>query len=154
MAALAETVILECIKIRSRLRVRVISPGYFRDANCQFPRALRSEGARYSVPKQHLRFIQGGNRKYYYSAPAKHVTVLAAGAAVAQDPAAPIDLHVYTDAGETECLVCFDADKAVVLVPCGHYCLCAPCAQKLNGSCPMCRAPIQQIATREQINAL
>ena len=143
------TVTLECVKVGSRLRVRVISPGYFPDANCQFPRALRVAGARYAVPKDKLRFVQGAGRKYYYSVTRAHVTTLGAG-----DAAAQIELRIYEDEEEAECLICMDAAKDVVLVPCGHYCLCAPCAQRLDGKCPMCRAPIRQVAQRAQINTI
>ena len=168
------TITLECIKIGSRLRVRVVTPGYFRDANCQFPRALRREGARYHVPAAQLRFIQGGNRKYYYSVAAKHVTVVdpsalgvaaavpfaAAAPLAAAAPgaaAAPLTLHVYgDDDADDECAVCFDSAKEAVLVPCGHYCMCSPCAARCaqSGTCPMCRAAIAQVITRDQINAL
>lgn len=42
-------VIVECYKQGSKLKMRVVSPGYNADWNVQFPRDLREEGARYSV---------------------------------------------------------------------------------------------------------
>lgn len=42
-------VIVECVKDGSRLRVRVVSPGYHADWFCQFPHDIREEGARYVV---------------------------------------------------------------------------------------------------------
>jgi hypothetical protein len=42
-------VIVECVKERSKLRVRVVSPGYNSEWFCQFPRDLREDGARYVV---------------------------------------------------------------------------------------------------------
>ena len=45
-----QQVYLECVREKSKLRVRIISPGYYSDANCQFPRAIRVEGRKYSVP--------------------------------------------------------------------------------------------------------
>ncbi len=42
-------VILQCIKEGGKLRVRVVSPGYDSNWNVQFPRNLRTEGARYVV---------------------------------------------------------------------------------------------------------
>lgn len=42
-------VIVECVKIQEKLRIRVISEGYDRDFNVQFPKELREEGVRYIV---------------------------------------------------------------------------------------------------------
>ena len=44
-----EYVELKCIKEGSKLRVRILSPGYLANANCQFPRDIRIEGLRYKV---------------------------------------------------------------------------------------------------------
>jgi hypothetical protein len=44
---------------------------------------------------------------------------------------------------ECECVVCLDAEPAVVLVPCGHLCLCQSCADLLRApQCPICRAAV------------
>jgi hypothetical protein len=44
------------------------------------------------------------------------------------------------------CVVCLDARKDHAIVPCGHMCVCGPCAAMLNQaghpSCPVCRGPI------------
>jgi hypothetical protein len=40
------------------------------------------------------------------------------------------------------CAVCLTNRKDTVLVPCGHYCLCAADAAQVN-QCPLCREPIQ-----------
>jgi hypothetical protein len=44
--------------------------------------------------------------------------------------------------------VCFDAPKDHIIVPCGHQCVCARCAEQLTNTrtptCPVCREPIQQ----------
>jgi hypothetical protein len=49
---------------------------------------------------------------------------------------------------ETMCVVCFDAPKDHLIVPCGHQCVCAGCAEQLTNTrtptCPVCREPIQQ----------
>jgi hypothetical protein len=44
------------------------------------------------------------------------------------------------------CVVCQDAERAVILEPCGHVCMCMACAtkQQTNG-CPTCRAAIGRI---------
>jgi hypothetical protein len=60
-------------------------------------------------------------------------------------PAAPAP---HPDAEETMCVVCFDAPKDHLIVPCGHQCVCAGCAEQLTKTrtptCPVCREPIQQ----------
>jgi len=54
----------------------------------------------------------------------------------------------HPDAEETMCVVCFDAHKDHIIVPCGHMCVCASCAEKLTKTrtptCPVCREPIIQ----------
>ena len=54
----------------------------------------------------------------------------------------------HSDAEETQCVVCFDAPKDHAIVPCGHICVCARCAEQLTNTrtptCPVCREPIQQ----------
>ena len=42
-----------------------------------------------------------------------------------------------------ECIVCMEAAKDVVFVPCGHLVACMGCAASLE-NCPTCRAPITQ----------
>jgi hypothetical protein len=60
-------------------------------------------------------------------------------------PAAPAP---HPDAEETQCVVCFDAPKDHAIVPCGHQCVCARCAEQLTKTrtptCPVCREPIIQ----------
>jgi RING finger protein 26 len=51
-------------------------------------------------------------------------------------------------AEETMCVVCFDAPKDHIIVPCYHMCVCEACANLLTQmdkpTCPICRAAIQQ----------
>ena len=60
-------------------------------------------------------------------------------------PAAPAP---QSDAEETQCLVCFDAPKDHLIVPCGHMCVCEACAEQLTKTrtpmCPVCRGPIRE----------
>jgi ankyrin repeat protein len=50
------------------------------------------------------------------------------------------------DAEETMCVVCMDAPKNRVVLPCMHMCVCEACAQRLSDHCPVCRGPIERIA--------
>jgi ankyrin repeat protein/uncharacterized protein YjgD (DUF1641 family) len=54
-------------------------------------------------------------------------------------PAAPQD-------EETLCVLCLDAPKDHIIIPCGHQCVCEACAEKLKEArhplCPFCRTPI------------
>ena len=45
------------------------------------------------------------------------------------------------DPEATECVVCLDALKSHVLVPCGHRCVCEACAERIQTGdpCPVCR---------------
>ena len=47
------------------------------------------------------------------------------------------------DANSFECVVCMDEEKTHVILPCGHYCVCAKCLATLT-QCPVCRKEIQQ----------
>ena len=46
------------------------------------------------------------------------------------------------------CCVCLDDEKTMVVVPCGHKCMCEPCAtqlQKQGAHCPLCRGPMVRV---------
>ena len=49
---------------------------------------------------------------------------------------------------EALCVVCMDAPKHCVMVPCGHQCVCEACAKQLtqatSPTCPMCRADVRE----------
>jgi hypothetical protein len=52
-------------------------------------------------------------------------------------------------AEETLCVLCFDAPKDRIVLPCMHLCVCGPCAQRLlelDASCPVCRGPVERMA--------
>ncbi|XP_039291930.1 mitochondrial E3 ubiquitin protein ligase 1 [Nilaparvata lugens] len=44
---------------------------------------------------------------------------------------------------DQQCVVCRDNRKEIILLPCGHFCLCEDCSRMCNDLCPMCRAVIQ-----------
>lgn len=43
------------------------------------------------------------------------------------------------------CIVCHDAPRQVLLLPCGHLCACTACAThpRVSESCPVCRGPVE-----------
>ncbi|NEA49949.1 WGR domain-containing protein [Streptomyces sp. SID10815] len=49
----AGTIVVECVRYGGRVRVHVVSEGYDRSWNVQFPRAIREPGARYVVDALH-----------------------------------------------------------------------------------------------------
>jgi hypothetical protein len=60
-------------------------------------------------------------------------------------PAAPAP---HPDDAEDQCVLCFDAPKDHIILPCFHVCVCEACANLLTQmekpSCPICRTAIQQ----------
>ena len=56
----------------------------------------------------------------------------------------PLQAPAPASAGEDNkvCVVCMDAPLQMVLVPCGHMCVCEECAQQIS-QCPICRKPTQ-----------
>ena len=144
-----EQVYLQCVQDGRRLRVRITSPGYDTEANCQFPRAIREAGKRYSVPPSAISFARGPAGKFFYRVKKNDITIVEAQSEPQQ---VTVD-RVYGDE-ETECLVCMAADREVVIVPCGHYCMCATCAGIIHaqtGKWPICRGNVNLIVTRDQI---
>jgi hypothetical protein len=51
------------------------------------------------------------------------------------------------DAEEDQCVMCFDAPKDRIILPCFHVCVCEACATLLTRMskplCPICRTAIQ-----------
>ena len=51
------------------------------------------------------------------------------------------------ESGPVECVVCMDAPKNCVLMPCFHLCVCMRCGKRLradSGKCPICRKVIRK----------
>lgn len=49
-----------------------------------------------------------------------------------------------------ECVICLTQKKDHVFIPCGHQCLCGPCATRFKRQarhqiCPICRVRIREI---------
>lgn len=46
-----------------------------------------------------------------------------------------------------QCLVCYQNPREIILLPCGHVCLCLDCSERINDLCPVCRGKVQTKAT-------
>ncbi len=60
------------------------------------------------------------------------------------------DVPVSTEKGSTECVVCLQAEKNVLLYPCKHLCCCASCALQLiqprrDTKCPVCKTIVTNL---------
>ena len=153
---ISENVRLQCIKVGSRLRVRIISPGYLPNANCQFPRAIRAEGREYLVPNSEVALVRTGSAgKYFYRVKKKHITICADVHGSGDNKDHKVTLNaIYGDEEENECLICMDAEKTTVFSPCGHYCCCQSCAHIIDrnsGTCPLCRGEISLCVGRDNV---
>lgn len=126
-------VYLECVKEKSKLRVRIVSDGYLKTANCMFPRDIRAEGKRYRTIRANVNLITTRG-KYYYSVMTGIEEIPSATTA---DVA-----HVYEDTSSDECAICMVEPKGVVVAPCGHLYMCRGCGERVE-SCPICRGRVQ-----------
>lgn len=141
----ASEVEFECVAEGSRLRVRIVTPGYAPGSNCQFPRAIRAAGARFAAPASAVHVAQARGR-YFYRVTPSQIRALAPDETAASPTERPA--AIFAD-DSPACSICLDAPKSLVFVPCGHYHTCVECFTELrmaNGArppCPICR---QQVA--------
>ena len=135
-------VILQCVKVKNRLRVRIISEGYCKFANCAFPRNLRVEGRKYQVPFFGVITVERSSGNFFYRISETHIHDYI------EETKEVVD-KIYT---ASECCVCLDAEPKMVIVPCGHRCACQECSQKLtNKKCPLCRTQFSNIVHESKI---
>lgn len=45
------------------------------------------------------------------------------------------------------CVVCLLEPATQCVIPCGHYCLCLTCSNRIEDSCPLCRQNFTAIVT-------
>jgi hypothetical protein len=148
-----EFVDLACVREGSKLRVRITSPGYLHEANCQFPRAIRAAGRRYRVPARDVKLAAGVRNFYRVNGRSVQIIEANVAAAVPEPAPAPIAVvpaKIYEDTDEKNCIICAEREKDTVLAECGHFYTCAPCAEKLT-ACPICRGAIAARLHKSQI---
>jgi hypothetical protein len=134
-----ELINLVCVKDKGKLRVRITSPGYKKESNCQFPRNLRVEGRKFTVHKSDITLAKIG-QCYFYRIRANTVKIRTNITETDKN-----NLKVFGEEDKTECTVCMDSIKDAVFGPCGHYSCCKKCALTIEssaGTCPMCRTVI------------
>jgi hypothetical protein len=116
----------------NKLRVRVTSAGFHRNANCQFPRALRTLGATFRAPADAVTLVRTQSGTVYYRVKPSLIKPISGAETIAA---------VFPVGDDEECVVCYDAAADIVFAPCGHFCCCATCAARIE-VCVMCRARI------------
>lgn len=138
---------LYCVTEHRKLRVRIMSPGYLPEANCQFPRAIRREGVHYRVKSSDICLVTQRSKWFYSVRRGAHIEILPgrpdrSGLPDLGGATVPVHLKVYEDKDTNECAVCLENPKTIVFDPCGHYYVCNVCATRLS-QCPICRTSIR-----------
>lgn len=135
--------ILKCFKEKSKLRVKIMSPGYLNNANCQFPRDLRVEGRLYECPESSISLAKIGS-KYFYR-------INKTGIKITTEVLKMPD-KIFTDEDCPDCAICFSEPKELIFIPCGHYSICSACDKRLTRRlCPNCRSVIIATIKPEQM---
>lgn len=127
---------LVCVTEGKRLRVRIVTAGYFTYANCQFPRDIRIAGQRYRVPASSVHLVSSRGKYFYSISPKSSIEMVNSGLV-----SSPGTLQIYEDNDTSECAICMSESKEIVFVPCGHYYCCSSCSRGLS-KCPICRGTI------------
>lgn len=141
-------VYLTCVKVDSKLRVRITSPGYLQTANCQFPRDLRVLGRNFRVKPLVVKLMSARNKYYYCIKNVKDIEIIDASAIPKQPPP---KIKVYQDTEQEECLICYDAAKETVFNPCGHFYTCHACSTQCK-TCPICRHPVISVIDKADLD--
>lgn len=135
---MADTVFLECVQEGKKVRVKIISNGYDKRANCQFPRDIRVVGRKFKVPASAIKVASGRGGTFFYRVTKNAITVVE-----------ELPQIIYKI---DECCVCLDAVSEIVMVDCGHLCMCPACSTNYSSnSCPICRAQIKNRIHQDQL---
>lgn len=143
-----ETVVLTCIKEKGKLRIRVYNnPNYHPMINCQFPSKIREEGKFYTIDGP---LGIDTKKAIFYRATQKNTIKIYDKISDISDISSNVD-KIY-DSGSSECALCFNNEKNIIYVPCGHFYVCNQCHEhgKLK-MCPICRHDITNILKASDI---
>ncbi|AYV75215.1 MAG: hypothetical protein Terrestrivirus1_89 [Terrestrivirus sp.] len=148
-------VLLQCVKEKSKLRVKMISSSPFiKGINCQFSRTERVDGMYYVVKSEGVKLK--GN---FYSAMQKDIIICKTFNLdevkkyidnLNTTEKIKIKAIFGDDDGDNECIICLADVKDSVFAPCGHYITCSSCSIQCK-NCPMCRGKITTILKRNEI---
>jgi hypothetical protein len=141
---------LKCIKVGSKLRVRILTPGYFTNANCQFPKDLRVEGRLYDVPVSAVTLVTRNKNFYSITKKSAIKIVLDIDCLTDSFADAKINIKVYEDNASDDCAICMTNEKCMIIVPCGHYYTCASCTALIK-KCPICRCGFTKAINKSQM---
>lgn len=62
------------------------------------------------------------------------------------------------ESGNSECVICFSAQRDTLIFPCGHLSMCSACVNRLRADssqpkCPVCRTPISRVLCLKERSA-
>ncbi len=151
------SVILECIRINNKLRIRfnqfisadgnkVYNNAYNNQYNCRFPKKdnIRVEGRLYKIPDADIVLVNQNGKTPFYSVKNNNITIYVNNLDEEKQEL-PEGLKIFN---AEECIVCLDGPSEKIFLPCGHKCTCENCSnelRKFSNSCPMCRRIIQSV---------
>ena len=141
---------LKCVKISNKLRVRILTPGYFTNANCQFPKDLRVEGRMYDVDVDAVKLVT--RNKNFYSITKKSAIKIVSDIDSLTDLLndTKINITIYEDNASDDCAICMTEEKCMIIVPCGHYYTCTTCTALIK-KCPICRCGFTKAINKSQM---
>lgn len=149
---MSEEVILKCFKEKSKLRIRIISKGYYNNANCQFPKNIRKEGCYYSIKPYNIKLVTRTN-KWFYNIKNSDIKILDNFnyEDLIDNNNIKDNVVIYEDENNNECCICFENEKNSVFIPCGHYYCCMSCSKQIK-KCPICRNSIFNFVNKNEFD--
>lgn len=124
-------ILVQCV-FDQRLRMRIVSDGYYKDLNCQCSRNIRIKNQMYEIDNSQI-ILNTSRGKWFYVFITDPIPIY--------DKSILDNLKIYESNEDNDCIICLDIQKNTILVPCGHYILCTTCSNKIS-ICPLCRSNI------------
>lgn len=143
----------KCVSEKGKLRIRLTDPNYNSLANCQCPRDIRVEGAEYLIPIENITFSENNKFKFFYR-------IKKTGIKRVEKKEDKILIKIFEEGEDEKCVICFDLNKSVIFIPCGHFAACEVCSNSIKGNsnsfdetftCPICRTVVQKAVDRKLV---